>query len=87
VRSDAVAISASEARKTLFPLIEQVNDDRVPVEITSKHGNAVLMSADEFAAWEETAHLFRSPVNARRLLDAADAARAGDTAERVLDRR
>ena len=50
----------------MFPLIEQVNDDRAPVEITSKRGNAVLMSAEDFAAWQETAYLFRSPANARR---------------------
>ncbi len=81
-----MAITASEARKGLFPLIEKVNDDRVPIEITSKHGNAVLMSADEYAAWEETAHLFRSPANARRLLDAADAASRGESIERPLDR-
>jgi len=31
-----MSITASEARKNLFPLIQQVNDDRVPVEITSK---------------------------------------------------
>ena len=31
------------------------------------------MSADDWAAWQETAYLFRSPANARRLLDAADA--------------
>ena len=81
-----MAITASEARKGLFPLIEKVNDNRVPIEITSKHGNAVLMSADEYAAWEETAHLFRSPANARRLLDAADAASRGESIERPLDR-
>ena len=38
-----MAMTASEARKNLFPLIEQVNNDRLPVEITSKHGDAVLM--------------------------------------------
>ncbi len=81
-----MAITASEARKTLFPLIEKVNDDRVPIEITSKHGNAVLMSADDYAAWEETAYLFRSPANARRLLDAAEAAQRGETIEQPLDR-
>jgi antitoxin YefM len=80
-----MAITASEARRGLFPLIQRVNDDRVPVEITSKRGNAVLMSADEFAAWEETAYLFRSPANARRLLDAADAAERGDVTQRGLD--
>lgn len=68
-----MAITASEARKRLFPLIEQVNSDRVPVEITSKGGDAVLMAADEWAAWQETAYLFQSPENARRLLDAAAA--------------
>jgi antitoxin YefM len=81
-----MAITASEARKSLFPLIEKVNDDRVPIEITSKRGNAILMSADEYSAWEETAHLFSSPANARRLLDAADAARRGETIEHPLDR-
>ena len=72
-----MAITASEARKRLFPLIEQVNDDRAPVEITSKHGRAVLISADEWEAWQETAYLFRSPENARRVLDAAAALDAG----------
>lgn len=38
------------------------------------------------AAWQETAYLFRSPANARRLLDAAEAAKRRETAERQLDR-
>ena len=65
-----MSITASEARRNLFPLIQQVNDDRTVVEIVSRRGNAVLMSADEYAAMEETAHLLRSPENARRLLAA-----------------
>jgi antitoxin YefM len=81
-----MSITASQARKTLFPLIEQVNDDRAPVEITSKRGNAVLISADDFAAWQETAYLFRSPANARRLLDALEAVESGEAVERGLDR-
>jgi antitoxin YefM len=60
--------------------------DRSAIEITSKRGNAVRVSADEHAAWQETAYLFRSPANARRLLDAAEAAARGETAERPLDR-
>lgn len=79
-------MTASEARKRLFPLIEQVNDDRTPVEITSKRGNAILMSVDDYEAWQETAYLFRSPANARRLLDAMEAARRGETAVHELDR-
>lgn len=81
-----MSISASEARKTLFPLIERVNEDRDAVEIVSRKGNAVLMSADEYAAWQETAYLFRSPANARRLLDAYERARAGKIEVHDLDR-
>lgn len=62
-----MSITASDARRNLFPLIEQVNDDRTVVEIVSRRGNAVLMAADEYAALAETAHLLRSPANARRL--------------------
>jgi antitoxin YefM len=81
-----VAITASEARRALLQLIERVNDDCVPIEITSKCGNAVLMSANDYAAWQETAYLFRSPANTRRLLNAADATERGEIAEHQLDR-
>jgi antitoxin YefM len=81
-----MAITASEARKNLFPLIEQVNQDRTPVEITSKRGVAVLISIDDYRALEETAHLLRSPANVRRLLESLDQARAGTVEEHQLDR-
>ncbi len=81
-----MAITASEARKNLFPLIEQVNDDRSSIEITSKRGAAVLMSRAEYDALEETAHLLRSPANARRLLESLRQAVEGDRQEHQLDR-
>ena len=81
-----MSITASEARRTLFPLIERVNDDRSAIEITSKRGNAVLMSADDYAAWQETAYLFRSPANARRLLDSYEEHLLGAAQPRELDR-
>ena len=59
---------------------------RDAVEIVSRKGNAVLMPADEYAAWQETAYLFRSPANARRLLDADERARAASVEEHALDR-
>ncbi|MFJ7169459.1 type II toxin-antitoxin system Phd/YefM family antitoxin [Streptomyces globosus] len=73
-------ISASEARKTLFPLIERVNNDHTPVRISSKSGDAVLMSADDYDAWQETVYLLRSPANARRLMEAVERDRAGSAA-------
>ena len=80
----ALAITASEARKNLFPLIEQVNDDHTAVEITSKRGSAVLMSRTEYDALLETAYLLRAPANARRLLESLDQARAGQREGREL---
>ncbi len=73
-----MAISASEARRRLFPLLEQVNTDHQPVRITSKSGDAVLMSADDYDSWQETVYLVRSPENARRLMEAVARDKAGD---------
>jgi antitoxin YefM len=81
-----MAITASEARRNLFPLIERVNEDRVPVVITSKRGDAVLMSIADYRALEETAYLLRAPANVRRLLESLDQARAGAREEHGLDR-
>ena len=74
-----MAMPASEARKRLFPLIEQVNDDQEPVEIVSKSGVAYLVSADQWRSLVETAHLLRSPANAQRLLRSIADAEAGRT--------
>ena len=73
-----MAITASEARKNLFPLIEQVNNDRRPVEITSKRGDAVLLSRADYDALTETAFLLRVPANAPRLQESLAQARAGE---------
>ncbi len=75
-----MAISASEARSHLFPLIQRVNDDHVPVRITSKAGDAVLMSAADFDSWQETTYLLRSPANARRLMEAVARDKSGQAA-------
>lgn len=79
-----MAITASEARRDLFGLIERVNLDRTEVEIMSKRGSAVLMSKDEYDSLVETSYLLRSPKNASRLLSALEAAREGQTVERGL---
>jgi antitoxin YefM len=72
-----MAITATEARRRLFPLIKEVNDDRKPVEIISKEGRAYLVAADDYEAMEETDYLLRSPANAARLLAAAEDVRKG----------
>jgi antitoxin YefM len=83
---EAVTVTASEARKNLFPLIQRVNDDRQPIEITSRRGDAVLGSRADWDALSETAILLRIPANAKWLLDSLAQARAGEREEHALDR-
>lgn len=72
------AITATDARKSLFGIIQEVNDDHTAVEVVSRHGNAVIMSKDDYDAMTETAYLLRNPANAERLLEAIDRARRGE---------
>lgn len=81
-----MSITASEARKNLFRLMEQVNEDRTPIEITSRRGDAVLISRADYDSLEETAHLLRSPANARHLQESLAQAEAGDYEEHELIR-
>lgn len=80
------AITASEARKRLFPLLEQVNEDHTPVEIVHGRGNAVLVSKADWDAMEETAYLLRSPANAAWLAAGMEEFRDSEGVERELDR-
>lgn len=79
-----MAVTASEARKRLFPLIEQVNADQEPVEILSKHGSAFLVSEAQFRSMQETSYLLRSPANAARLAASIAEADAHATEEHEL---
>ena len=78
------AITVTEARKSLFGLIQQVNEDRTAVEVVSRHGNAVIMSKDDYDALNETAYLLRNPANAERLLESLDRARRGEVEQHDL---
>jgi len=61
------AINASTARKTLFSLIKQANNDAETFEITSPNGNVFMVPEIEYRSMQETAYLLRSPANARAL--------------------
>ncbi|MEP6842248.1 MAG: type II toxin-antitoxin system Phd/YefM family antitoxin [Pseudolysinimonas sp.] len=78
-------ITASEARKSLFPLLGQVNEDHSVVTITSKAGNGVLISEEDYDALQTTMYLLSTPANARRLADAVDRSERGEYAEHPLD--
>jgi len=79
-------ITASEARKSLFPLLGKVNDDHSAVTITSKAGNGVLISEEDYEAWQTTVYLLSTPANARRLGDSIERSEHGDYTAHPLDR-
>lgn len=79
-----MAVTASEARRRLFPLIEQVNADQEPVEILSRNGTAYLVSERQFRSMQETAYLLRSPANAAHLAASIAEAERDDVEERAL---
>lgn len=73
-----MTVTTTEARKNLFSLIREVNEDFTEIEITSKHGSAVLVSKEMFDSLQETAYLLQSPKNAERLLEGLRQARSGE---------
>jgi antitoxin YefM len=81
----ALKTSYTEARERLAALLDSAGDDRETVIITRRgHGDVALIAADELRSLEETAHLLRSPVNARRLLEALERSLAADVAPTTL---
>ena len=54
-------ITATSARNKLYSLIDETNQSHVPIQITGKRGNAVLVSEDDWRAISETIHLSTIP--------------------------
>lgn len=79
-------VSYSEARERLASLMDTVEATRDVVVITRRgHTNVALIAEDELASLQETAHLLRSPANARRLLEALVRSRGGKGEEMSID--
>ena len=53
--------SASQARANLFKLLEQVNQESKPCIITSRKGDGVLISKDDWESIQETLYLQSIP--------------------------
>jgi antitoxin YefM len=62
------------------------NEDRTPIEITSRRGDAVLLSRADYDALEETAHLLRVPANAKRLVESLQQAMSGQREQHDIAR-
>ena len=52
-----LTINVTEARSKLYSLINEVSSSHEPIIVTSKHGNAILISEDDWKAIQETMYL------------------------------
>lgn len=70
----------SQARADLASLMNRVSDDREVVIVKRRDRPAIAMiAADELSGLMETAHLLRSPANAKRLLEALNRSHQPDS--------
>ncbi len=77
--------SYSETRQNLKRVMDKVVEDRIPISITRRRGESVIMMAQsEYDALMETLHLLRSPTNAQRLLASVAQIEAGSIIEAEL---
>ena len=54
-------LTASEARANLYRLIDQTVESHEPIIISGKRNSAVLLSAEDWSAIQETLHLLAVP--------------------------
>ena len=54
-------ITATEARKLLYKLLDDVSDSHEPIQITGKRSSAILIAEDDWRAVQETLYLHAVP--------------------------
>ena len=54
-------ITATEARKLLYKLLDDVSESHEPIQITGKRSRAVLIAEDDWRAVQETLYLTSIP--------------------------
>jgi antitoxin YefM len=77
------AISYTDVQNTsIAQMIKQVVHDHTPLIITGENAEAaVLISLDDYNAWQETFYLMRNPANAAYLREAIEDVKAGRNIE------
>ena len=82
----AIQITYTQARAGLASLLDEVTKNR-EVVIIQRRGceDVAMITANELTGVLETAHLLRSPKNAKRLLTALDRVREGSGSSQTID--
>jgi antitoxin YefM len=82
----AIQTTYTHARANLASILDEVTKNREVVIIQRRGSEDVaLITADELAGIMETAHLLRSPNNAKRLLGALDRVRKASGTPQTID--
>ena len=74
-----MTVTATEARQNLFKLVRKSVKGHVPVKITSKEGDAVLVSEADYEGLLETLELLSVPGMRKSIQEARADIRAGRT--------
>lgn len=74
-----MTVSATKARQNLFQLVRKSVKGHVPVKITSKGGDAVLISEEDYEGLLETLELLSVPGMRKSIREAKADIRAGRT--------
>lgn len=72
-------LTASEARASLYRLIDQTAESHQPVLISGKRANAVLVSEEDWSAIQETLYLLAVPGMRESIKDAMSESLAKST--------
>ena len=72
-------ITATSARSNFFKLIKQSIDSHLPFRISSKSGNAILISEEEYESLIETTELLSIPGFKESIEKADQEIKNGDT--------
>ena len=54
-------LTATQARKDIYRLLDEASDTHKPIQITGKRSNAVLVSEEDWQAIQETLYLSSIP--------------------------
>ena len=74
-----------DAQKQFDSLCEKTCQDHEPYIINrADHNHVVVMSLEDFNAWQETQYLLSTAANAERLLRSLASARSGKVTQREL---
>lgn len=72
-------VTVNEAKRTLDSIIEKVVSDAEPTVIRTESGQQIVMvSLEEYNAWQETSYLLSNPANAAHLRQSIAEAQRGD---------